>query len=188
MMRSSLVRALRPLETSCSLEAVANVGADFFAHGAPAAMPSSSTCSHIASRRECSASTINNLTTSSSCSSSAWYRSFSSSTGSSTSSSSSSNSSEGSPTTHTELDPELLKDKYGYAVLGGVNPENIDPTIKDTPRINPKRVFQPGQTYSPFVSASSTTAMTICIARNMRQHTLLAGHATRPTNRTLEYH
>lgn len=46
----------------------------------------------------------------------------------------------------------LVHEKYGYAVLGGVNPEG-DPTSPDGrpeyPRVHPQRMFFPGETYDP---------------------------------------
>lgn len=47
----------------------------------------------------------------------------------------------------------LLHPKYGYAILGGVNPEarvaKYSETLGQMPRLHPSRVFQPGDTYTP---------------------------------------
>lgn len=48
---------------------------------------------------------------------------------------------------------ELVSPKYGFAVLGGVNPEGDDANKPGTnqARLHPRRDFEPGKMYSPEV-------------------------------------
>lgn len=69
---------------------------------------------------------------------------------------------------HQEESPRLASEatlqhpKYGYAVLGGVNPEARAAGAGETPRVHPTRLFRPGETYeaedlNPFYEEAAQT-------------------------------